>query len=102
VTDSYKEGCLKAKRKREGVVDQKEKSGAKKKKIDKPWVAYTCWTFQILMPKSKEKSIYPLGKWATEDQAIAYVEKQRRIYNGLMSGDRFWVVNVSGRNDGDR
>ena len=45
---SYKEGCLDAKRKREGIVDQKERSGAKKKKIDKPWAVYTYITWSFL------------------------------------------------------
>ena len=98
---SYKEGCLDAKRKREGIVDQKERSGAKKKKIDKPWAVYTYITWSFWRVDNNQKRVYQAGRWATEDQAIRYAEKKRREPYGMSKPDMFWVVNVTRNKDAE-
>lgn len=61
-----------------------------KKRIDKPW--RVCWQWRPRRVFTLLGS--PLGdRWfATEDQAIAYMEKLKRAYSYYMGGpERFWI-----------
>lgn len=71
MTGSYKEGTLDAKRKRDGIEDQRERVFGKKKKVSKPWVV--AWEYGL-------SSIYGTVKYrfAKESDAIKQMEKIER------------------------
>lgn len=70
MSGSYKEASLEAKRKREGIEDQRERVCSKKKKVSKPWVV--AWEYGISSVHAVEY------RFAKESDAIKQMEKIER------------------------
>lgn len=83
---SYLEGCRRAKRVREGIVEQRPTARAKKKRLPKPWAVFLSWGF------TRGSKFVAVREFAKEEEAIRFADKERRMWNHIQS-DRVWVAN---------
>lgn len=69
--------------KRRGIIDQREKIPAKRKRVEKPWVV--CWRYGTL--PFFRKRIFR-RRFVTEQQATYFREKLKR---GLAFPENVWI-----------